>query len=92
MPTPCAPPSRPTAATTDRSTVISRWRADGGGIAFHLGHGDWLRLLRGSGFEVLDLLELQAPPGAQAHPYYDAVPVAWARRWPAEEVWKLRRA
>ena len=29
------------------------WRADGGGIAFHLGHGDWLRLLRASGFEVL---------------------------------------
>jgi SAM-dependent methyltransferase len=67
------------------------WRADGGGIEFHLGHGDWLRLLRASGFDVLDLLELQAPPGAQDHPYYDAVPVAWARRWPAEEIWVARK-
>jgi SAM-dependent methyltransferase len=63
------------------------WRADGGGIEFHLGHGDWLRLLRGSGLEVLDLIELQAPPGAQDHPYYDAVPAAWAQQWPAEELW-----
>ena len=44
------------------------WRADGDGIEFHLGHGDLLRLLRASGFEVLDLLELQAPPDAAGPP------------------------
>ena len=67
------------------------WRADGGGIEFHLGHGDWLRLLRATGFEVLDLIELQAPPDAQDHPFYDSVAAAWARQWPAEEIWVAQK-
>jgi SAM-dependent methyltransferase len=66
------------------------WRADGAGIEFHLGHGDWLRLLRAHGFEVLDLIELQAPSDAEDHPYYSYVPAAWARQWPAEEIWVAR--
>ena len=68
------------------------WRADGDGIEFHLAHGDLLRLLRASGFEVLDLLELQAPPDAADHPFFDHVPAAWGRRWPAEEIWVARKA
>jgi SAM-dependent methyltransferase len=68
------------------------WTSDGDGIEFHLPHGDLLRLLRGNGFEVLDLIEIQAPPDAQDHPIYDYVPAAWAKRWPAEEMWvALRR-
>jgi ubiquinone/menaquinone biosynthesis C-methylase UbiE len=63
------------------------WREDGGGIEFHLSHGDMIRLLHRSGFELLDLAELQAPPDAQDHSYYNFVPAGWARRWPAEEVW-----
>ena len=35
-------------------------------VEFHLNHGDWVRLLRAHGFEILDLLELRAPPGAAA--------------------------
>ena len=31
---------------------------------FYLGYGDWIRLLRANGFEVEDLIELQAPRGA----------------------------
>ena len=31
---------------------------------FALGYGDWIRLLRANGFEVEDLVELQAPEGA----------------------------
>jgi SAM-dependent methyltransferase len=58
---------------------------------FHLGHGDLIRLLRGSGFGVLDLIELFAPSGAQDHPYYDTVGADWARRWPAEEIWRARK-
>ena len=68
------------------------WRSDGDGIEFHLGHGDLLRLLRRTGFEVLDLLELHAPPGARDHPVYDHVPVAWAAQWPGEEIWVARKA
>lgn len=31
------------------------------GVEFYLGYGDWIRLLRGSGFEVVDLIEIRAP-------------------------------
>jgi SAM-dependent methyltransferase len=60
-------------------------------VEFHLSHGDMIRLLRASGFEIEDLLELQPPPDAVNSPVYDFVTVDWARRWPAEEVWKARR-
>ena len=60
------------------------------GVEFHLGHGEWIRLLRANGFEVLDLIEIQAPPDAETHAYYDFVTADWARRWPSEEIWKAR--
>src|SRR2546425_1564675 len=66
-------------------------RGDDGGVEFHLGHGEWIRLLRANGFEIEDLIELQAPADAATHPYYDTVPAEWAHRWPAEEIWKARR-
>ena len=59
-------------------------------VEFHLQHGDWIRLLRGNGFEVCDLIELWPPAGAGSGCSY--VTGEWARRWPAEEVWKARRA
>ncbi len=58
-------------------------------IEFHLGHGDWIRLLRQNGFEILDLVELRPPPGA-ASPF-GFVEAWWANRWPCEEVWRARR-
>jgi SAM-dependent methyltransferase len=64
------------------------WPGDPG-VEFHLTHGAWLRLLRASGFEVEDLIEVQAPEGATSR--YRHVTPAWARRWPAEEIWKARR-
>jgi hypothetical protein len=50
-----------------------------------------LRLLRETGFEVEGLWELQAPETAQDHAYYDFVSADWARKWPAEEIWKARK-
>jgi SAM-dependent methyltransferase len=61
------------------------------GVEFHLAHGEWIRLLRGCGFEVEDLVEIQAPAGAETHPVYDYVTAEWGRRWPAEEVWVARK-
>ena len=61
------------------------------GIEYHLAHGDWIDMLRGNGFEVERLIELAAPPEAEAHPYYDHVTPEWARKWPAEEIWVARR-
>jgi hypothetical protein len=58
-------------------------------IEFHLGHGGWIRLLRGSGFEILDLIELRPPPGATSS--YGFVETWWADRWPCEEVWRARK-
>ncbi|MDQ3293553.1 MAG: hypothetical protein M3527_03765 [Actinomycetota bacterium] len=47
-----------------------------------------LRLLRTSGFEVLDLVELHAPDGAADK---QDVSAPWGRRWPVEEIWRARR-
>ena len=61
------------------------------GIEYHLGHGEWMRLLHRNGFEVEDLIEVQAPADAQDHPYYNDLSADWARRWPAEDVWVARK-
>jgi len=60
-----------------------------GSTEFHLGTGDWIRLFHASGFEIEDFIEIQAPEGATTD--FDYVTADWARRWPAEEVWKLRK-
>jgi SAM-dependent methyltransferase len=58
-------------------------------VDFHLGYGDWIRLLRKSGFAVEDLLELRPGEGATtAFPY---ATLDWARQWPTEEVWRARK-
>jgi SAM-dependent methyltransferase len=67
------------------------WPGEDEGVEFHLGHGDMLRLLRETGFDVVGLWELRAPKSATDHVFYDFVPAAWARRWPAEEIWKARK-
>ena len=56
---------------------------------FQIPHGETIRLLRASGFEVEDLLELQAPEGATTKA--DWVTLGWARRYPTDEVWKARK-
>jgi SAM-dependent methyltransferase len=65
---------------------------DDDGVEFHLAHGDWIRLLRECGFVVERLVEFEAPAAARDHPHYDVVSAAWARRWPAEEIWVARKA
>ncbi|MGZ8562382.1 MAG: class I SAM-dependent methyltransferase [Candidatus Limnocylindria bacterium] len=59
-------------------------------VEFHLGYGDWIRLLRQSGFEVTDLVEVRPPEGATTT-YANLATLEWARQWPCEEVWKARR-
>ena len=67
------------------------WPGADEGVEFHPPHGELVRLLRENGFEIEALFELQAPEGAENHSYYDLVEVDWARRWPAEEIWKARK-
>jgi SAM-dependent methyltransferase len=58
-------------------------------VEFHLPHGEWIRLFRANGFEVLELAELQIPEGATTR--YEWMPYEWARKWPCEDAWKLRK-
>jgi SAM-dependent methyltransferase len=51
----------------------------------------WIRLFRANGFEILDLIEPRPAPDAVSS-YRDDEDRAWARRWPAECIWRLRRA
>jgi len=87
-------PAEEGAAATDRllRPAFGRYRMEwpgDPGVEFHLSHGDWMRLLRGSGFEVEDLVEVRPPADATTrHPF---VTLEWARQWPCEEVWKARK-
>jgi len=62
---------------------------DDPGVEFHMSHGDWIRVLRTSGFEVEDLIEVYPPDGATTR--YPFVTLPWAQAWPCEEVWKARK-
>jgi SAM-dependent methyltransferase len=64
---------------------------DDGSVEFALPYGEWFRLLRDTGFEIEDLLELQAPAGASRD--FDYVTADWAKHWPSEHVFKaVKRA
>lgn len=58
-------------------------------IEFFLNTGDMMRLLKSNGFEIEDLIEIQAPEGASTR--YEYMTYEWAHRWPSEEVWKARK-
>jgi len=61
-----------------------------GSVSFQLPYGEWIRLFRRSGFVVEDLVELRPEESAKTT-YEGYAPLEWARRFPAEHVWKLRR-
>ncbi|HEX5824854.1 MAG TPA: class I SAM-dependent methyltransferase [Candidatus Limnocylindrales bacterium] len=58
-------------------------------VEFHVGYGEWIRLLRSNGSEVENLVELRPAEGATTT--YDHVSLEWARQWPSEEVWIARK-
>jgi SAM-dependent methyltransferase len=64
------------------------WPGDSG-VEFHLAHGEWIRLLRENRLEIEDLIEIRPPAGARTR--YPFVTMEWARQWPSEEVWKVRK-
>jgi SAM-dependent methyltransferase len=89
----CMPPEDGVAATERLlRSAFGMYRDEwpgNSGVEFHLSHGDWIRLLRRSGFEVEDLMELRPAVGATSR--YSFVTIQWARKWPCEEVWKARK-
>jgi len=64
---------------------------DDNGVEFQLSHGDWIALLRETGFAIERLIELQAPADAVTHEYYSDIPADWGRQWPGEEIWVARK-
>jgi SAM-dependent methyltransferase len=63
---------------------------DDGLVAYQLPYGAWIQLFRQHGFAVEALIELRPEPDITTS-YDNYVSVEWARRWPAECLWKLRR-
>jgi ubiquinone/menaquinone biosynthesis C-methylase UbiE len=61
-----------------------------GTIDWVLPPGEWVRLLRANHLEIENLIELRPAPGATTT-YEEFAPPKWARRWPAEWIWKARR-
>lgn len=59
-------------------------------VQYQLPYGDWIRLFRANGFIVEDLIELQPPRDASTS-YEGYASLEWARRWPAEHIWRVRK-
>ena len=58
---------------------------------FHISTSEMFQLLNRTGFDVVDFRELFAADDAVDHPYYKWTPAEWAKRWPAEEIWRARK-
>src|SRR5262245_29170650 len=69
---------------------LHRLEEEDGKVSFQLPYGEWIRLARSSGFEVLDLIEPR-PAADAVSTYRDDEDRAWSRRWPAECIWRFRR-
>ncbi|HEY5095590.1 MAG TPA: class I SAM-dependent methyltransferase [Candidatus Eremiobacteraceae bacterium] len=59
-------------------------------VSFNLPYGEWIRVFSEHGLDVEALIELRPPEGAPST-YGDYVRLEWARRWPAENIWKTRK-
>lgn len=89
----CTPESGGRAGDQLVRDYFSRYRIEFPGddaVEFHLGHGDWVRLLRANGFVLENLIETRPPP--RAKPRFDFASLEWAQRWPSEEIWIATKA
>jgi SAM-dependent methyltransferase len=64
---------------------------DDGTVEFQIPPGEMIRLLRKCEFEVENLIELQAPE-TSSKTWFEYMTLEWARRWPSEEIWKVRKS
>ncbi|HEY1834104.1 MAG TPA: class I SAM-dependent methyltransferase [Solirubrobacteraceae bacterium] len=69
---------------------IHRIEAPNEPINFQLTFGEWIRVFRANGFAIESLIELRPTPDAVSS-YRDEADRDWARRWPMEHIWRLRR-
>jgi SAM-dependent methyltransferase len=69
---------------------LRRLEEPGEPISFQLQYGEWIALFRANGLLVESLRELR-PPADATSSYRDETDRAWARQWPMEHIWRLRR-
>lgn len=62
---------------------------DPGGIEFNLPISGWFELFERTGFDFEGFLEPRAP-ASKTETVFSVSP-EWARQWPSEQVWKLRK-
>jgi SAM-dependent methyltransferase len=60
-------------------------------VEWYLGYGDWIRVFRDAGLIVEDLIELRPSPDATTT-YENYTTLDWARDFPGEHIWKVRKA
>ena len=58
-------------------------------IDFQLPYGEWISLFRTSDLIVEELIEVKPPEESQTT--FGDRPLDWARRWPVENIWRLRK-
>lgn len=86
----CAPPeglATPMLVNDYRKIDQMHWD---GAVEFHLPPGDLIRLLRKSGFDIENYIEVFPRPD---HPgvRYEYIDFEWSSRWPSEEIWCTRK-
>ena len=64
---------------------------DGPTTEFHISGADMFKVLRDTGFDVVDFRELFARADATDDENYTWVDAKWAKRWPAEEIWRAKK-
>jgi SAM-dependent methyltransferase len=90
----CAPDEadgKPTEALHRPQRGLGRLQWPGEGVEWQLPHGELVKVIRASGFELTDLIELYAPDDAEDHPYYVAFSAEWSQKWPVEEIWVAKK-
>lgn len=63
--------------------------SDDDSVEFELPVGEWLRVFRTSGFDVVRLVELRPQEGTPSG--HRHLTTEWGRRWPTEWIWQLRK-
>jgi SAM-dependent methyltransferase len=66
------------------------WDGSDPGAEYQLPYGEWIRLFLANGLVIEDLIELQPPADARST-FEEYVTLDWARDFPAEHIWKVRK-
>jgi SAM-dependent methyltransferase len=69
---------------------LHRVEDEDGLVHFYLPYGEWIWLFRDNGLVVEALREIQPPDGAEST-YRGAAETEWARHWPMEQIWSVRK-